>query len=104
MPLIDFLLTQTASIEPWVREASGEDIYGTTETRKCRLQRGRFLENTYKNPDGALDQVVGRAKMFCTGTPIPERSVVTVDGEEFIVISCYRAYGFSEDHLEVVLQ
>ena len=42
--------------------------------------------------------------MFCTGEPIPERSIVTVDEQEYIVIECYRAFGFSEDHLEVVLQ
>ena len=104
MALIDFLLRQTATIEPWVRYANGEDIYGLPEERPCRLQRTRDLEHTYKNPDGTLDQVLARAKMFCTGEPIHERSKVTVDGSEYIVIECYRAFGFSEDHLEVVLQ
>lgn len=104
MALIDFLLRQTATITPWIRYANGEDIYGPAEERPCRLQRTRDLEHTYKNPDGTLDQVVARAKMFCTGEPIPERSKVTVDGLEYIVIECYRAFGFSEDHLEVVLQ
>lgn len=104
MALIDFLLRQTATITPWIRYANGEDIYGLPEERPCRLQRTRDLEHTYKNPDGTLDQVVARAKMFCTGEPIPERSKVTVDGSEYIVIECYRAFGFAEDHLEVVLQ
>lgn len=104
MSMIGFLLRQTAVIRPWIRSANGEDIYGEEETRSCRLQRRRDLEHTYKNPDGAMDQVVARAKMFCEGTPIPERSLVTVDGAEYIVIECYRAFGFSEDHLEVVLQ
>lgn len=104
MSMIGFLLRQTATITPWVRYANGEDIYGEDETRPCRLQRTRDLENTYKNQDGTMDQVVARAKMFCTGDPIPERSKVTVDGSEYIVIECYRAFGFSEDHLEVVLQ
>ena len=45
-----------------------------------------------------------RAKMFCTADPIPERSKVTVDGSEYIVLECYRAFGFGEDHLEVTLQ
>lgn len=104
MPLIDFLLTQTAVIKPWIRQADGEDLYGDEQIRKCRLQRGRFLEHTYKNPSGALDQAPAKAKMFCTGSPIPERSIVTVDDEEYTVVSCYRAYGFAEDHLEVTLE
>ena len=102
--LIDFLLRQTATIVPWIRYANGEDVYGEPEERKCRIQRARDLEHTYKNPDGAMDQVLGRAKMFCTGETIPERSKVTVDGQEYIVIECYHAHGFTEDHLEVVLQ
>lgn len=104
MSMIGFLLCQTAEITPWLRYANGEDIYGESETRKCRLQRSRSLEMTYKNPDGTIDQVTARAKMFCTGEPIPERSRVTVDGGEYIVLSCYRAFGFGEDHLEVTLQ
>ena len=102
--MIGFLLKQTATITPWIRYANGEDIYGEPETRPCRLQRTRDLEHTYKNPAGGMDQVVARAKMFCAGEPIPERSKVTVDSLEYIVIECYRAFGFSEDHLEVVLQ
>ena len=104
MSMIRFLLRQTATIRPWVRYANGEDIYGKEETRKCRLQRTRDLEHTYKNPAGTMDQVVARAKMFCTGDQIPERSIVTVDGQEYIVLECYRAFGFLEDHLEVRLQ
>lgn len=102
--LIDFLLRQTATIKPWVRYANGDDIYGEPEVRKCRIQRTRDLEHTFKNPDGTMDQVLARAKMFCTGAPIPERSIVTVDGLEYIVLECYRAVGFGEDHMEVVLQ
>lgn len=104
MSMIGFLLRQTATITPWIRYANGDDIYGDPEERPCRLQRTRDLEHTYKNPAGGMDQVVARAKMFCTGEPIPERSKVFVDGSEYIVIECYRAFGFSEDHLEVVLQ
>jgi len=102
--MIGFLLRQTATIRPWIRSANGEDIYGDEETRACRLQRRRDLEHTYKNPSGTMDQVLARATMFCEGTPIPERSIVTVDETEYIVIECYRAFGFTEDHLEVVLQ
>lgn len=105
MSFIGFLLTQTAVIRPWVRYANGEDIYAEErEERPCRLQAMRDLETTYKNPDGQVDQVIGRAKMFCTGDPIPERSIVTVDGQEFTVLRCYRAWGFTFDHLEVTLQ
>lgn len=104
MSMIGFLLRQTASITPWVRYAGGEDIYGEPETRPCRLQRTRDLEHTYKNPAGGMDQVLARAIMFCQGEPIPERSKVTVNGEEYIVLECYRAFGFGEHHLEVKLQ
>ena len=101
--MIGFLLRQTATVRPWVRYANGEDIYGEPETRPCRLQRSRDLEVTYKNPDGTIDQVLSRGKLFTTGEPIPERSIVTVDGQEYTVLSCYRAFGFAEDHLEVTL-
>ena len=105
MSMIGFLLRQTATIRPWIRYgADGEDVYGDPETRKCRIQRTRDLEHTYKNPAGTLDQVLARAKMFCTGDPIPERSIVTVDDQEYIVIECYHAFGFGEDHLEVTLE
>lgn len=104
MSMIGFLLRQTATVEPWIRSANGKDFYGPPEERKCRVQRGRDLEHTYKNPAGAMDQTLTRAKMFCTGEAIPERSKVTVDGEEYIVLECYRAFGFGEDHLEVELQ
>ncbi len=104
MSMISFLLKQTATVRPFIRYANGEDLYGEPETRKCRIQRRRDLEHTYKNPDGTMDQVIARAKLFCEGEPIPERSMVTVDGIEYIVIECYRAVGFKEDHLEVVLQ
>lgn len=104
MALIDFLLTQTAVVTPWVRYANGEDVYGIPERRACRVHYMRDLETTYKNPDGTIDQVIARAKMFCTGPSIPERSKVEVDGKEFIVLRCYHARGFHEDHLEVTLQ
>ena len=104
MSRISFLLRQTAVIRPWIRSANGRDYYADAEERPCRLQRSRDLEHTYKDPDGGMDQVIARAKMFCTGAPIPERSAVTVDGEAYIVLRCYRAFGFGEDHLEVTLQ
>ena len=104
MALIDFLLRQTATITPWVRSANGKDIYCAPEERKCRLESRRDLEHTYKDPDGAMDQVLARAKMICTGDPIPVRSKVTVEGNEYIVLDCYPAHGFRPSHLEVVLE
>lgn len=104
MSMIGFLLRQTAVIQPWIRSANGEDIYGEEEIRPCRLQRSRSLQNAQKYENGTMDQVVARAKMFCVGDTIPERSIVTVGDKEYIVIECYRAFGFNEDHLEVVLQ
>lgn len=105
MALIDFLLTQTCTIEPWLRVAEGQDIYGEPETRKCRLQADRQLNHTYVNPSGVLDQDVGYStKMFCTGEVIPDRSRITCDGRTYIVIRCYQARGLSANHLEVYLQ
>lgn len=103
--LIDFLLRQECTIRPCLREAEGQDVYGEPETRKCRIQADRQLNHTYVNPDGPLDQNIGnQTKMFCTGEIIPTRSIVECDGQKYIVVRCYKAYGFSQDHLEVLLQ
>ena len=104
MALIDAFLKKTARIKPYIRDAGGEVIYGEEEYRKCRLQRGGNLRTTYKNPDGQIDQVLANAKMFCTGMPIPAKSIITCDGEEFVVMRCDVATGFSDDHLEVYLE
>lgn len=106
MSLIDFTLTQECTIRPWLRSASGEDIYGPEETRKCRLQAANNLSNAtvYIHPDGALDTQHANAKLYCTGERIPNRSIVTCEGKEFIVLDCYQAMGFTGSHLEVTLQ
>lgn len=106
MSLIDFLLTQECTIKPWIRSASGEDIYGEPEVRKCRLQAKNELANTtvYIHTSGALDVEHANAKLYCKGDPIPNRSVVTCEGREFIVLNCYPARGFTGSHLEVSLQ
>ena len=105
MALIDFLLMQTCTIRPWLREAEGEDVYGEPETRACRIQADRRLDHTYVNPRGVLDQVVANnSKMFCTGDLIPERSLVECDGRTYIVVRCYQTQGFIGNHLEVYLQ
>lgn len=106
MALIDFALRQTCTIYPWLREAEGQDIYGPPETRACRVQHGRYLtERTVRiNPAGVVDTTAAKAKMFCTGEKIPERSRVECDGESFTVIDCYEARGFGASHLEVFMQ
>lgn len=102
---IAWSLRQKCTVRPWIRIANGEDIYGPAETRKCRMQDGAHLRHTYKNPAGTLDQVEARAKMYCCGEKIPPRSIVAIDGEEYIVIDCYPARGLKGvDHLEVYLQ
>lgn len=103
--MIDFLLTQSCTIYPWLRVAEGEDIYGDPEVRKCRIQEDLQLNHTYVNPAGALDQDVGNnTKMFCKGGMIPSRSKVECDGRTYIVVRCYEARGFVGDHLEVYMQ
>lgn len=104
MALIDFALTQTCTIHPWLREAAGDDVYGPEETRSCRIQMGAHLRHTYVNPRGVLDQVEARAYMYCTGSKIPIRSKVECEGETYIVVDCYDARGFAGNHLEVYLQ
>lgn len=103
MSLISAFLAQSAEIRPFIREGAAEPLYGQIEARKCRLQRGRHLVQT-SGANGTADQVVANAKMFCEGLPIPERSIVTVDGIEYVVISCEIKNGFSDHHLEVYLQ
>lgn len=106
MSLIDFTLTQECTITPWVRYANGDDVFGESETRKCRMQAGKYLNatNVYIHPDGVVDTDEARAKMYCTGSPIPSRSIVMCEGQEFTVINCYQARGFTGSHLEVTLK
>lgn len=102
--MIGFLLNQTCTIYPWVKESAGEDVYGGPETRKCRIQHGAHLRYTFINPDGVLDQVEARAKLFCTGPEIPTRSRIECDGHVYIVIDVNVERGFGYDHLEAYLQ
>lgn len=104
MGLISAFFTQTAVITPFIREGNAEPIYGETETRVCRLERGRHLHHLYVNPAGSLDQIEANAKMFCEGDPIPSRSLVVCDGQEFTVINCEIMNGFADNHLEVYLE
>ena len=104
MALIDGFLKQIVAIKPYLREASGGPVYGEEETRRCRLQRGKNLQTVYKNADGQVDQTIADTKMFCTGAAIPERSIVTYEGREYIVLKCYVLNGFQDSHLEVYLE
>ena len=104
MGLIDLFFTQEAVITPFIREGGAAPVYGESETRACRLERGRHLRHTYVNPNGSLDQLEAKAKMFCTGESIPSRSLVVCDGQEFTVIDCEVKNGFADNHLEVYLE
>lgn len=104
MALIDVFLRDDVTIKPYIREASGEPVYGESFTRKARLSAGRNLQTTYKNPDGQIDQVLVSATMFCTGSPFPPKSVVTFMGVDYIVIRCRPLKGFESSHLEVYLE
>ena len=101
--LIDFLLRQQCEIQPWLGAQDGTDRYGPSERRACRLQRGRTLADSGMG-SAPVDEVRAKALMFCRGEPIPERSRVTCGGEKYTVLSCYKAQGFGEEHLEVMLQ
>ena len=105
MGLISAFLTHTAHIEPFKRMINGRCVYGDAEERKCRIQRGLYLETVYKNPSGQIDEVRAQAKLFCEGGPIPEHSKISIDDEEkqYTVIRCYQAEGFGPDHQEAYL-
>lgn len=103
MSLIELLFTQEATIKPFVREGSGVPVYGTEETRRCRMERGKHL--TVRDAGaGTTEQSTANAMMFCTGDPIPERSLVSCDGQDFVVINCEVLHGFADHHLEVYLE
>lgn len=109
MAMIDFLLTKECTIYPYEREYDGEDIYGEPETRKCRIQGGKYLvsgtSGGFNNADGVIDAIQANAKMYCTGSLIPPRSRVECNGRSYIVIDCYEAMGLKGvDHLEVLMQ
>lgn len=101
--MIGFLLTQTAEIQAYKGYRNGDDAYAEPETRKCRVQYGKYNRHLYKDPSGEAETITANAKMFTTGDPIPPRSIVTVDGQRMTVTDCYIARGFSADHLEVYL-
>ena len=104
MALIEMFFTQTATITPFLRMGSGKAVYGKPETRPCRMERGKRLQNVYKNLDETGDEVVANARMFCVGEPIPHRSIVECDGQQFTVIDCDVMHTFADHHLEVYLE
>lgn len=109
MALIEFLFRDRVTIRPFLRQGNGEPVFGEAEQRRCRMQRGLHLRTTYKNPDGEVVQNRANAKMWCCGAPIPTGSQVTYTDENglitrMIVLDCYVAKGFADDHLEVLLE
>ena len=103
MSLIEALFTQTATVIPFVRDGAAEPIYGESTSRKCRIERGKYLTNV-GGASGTIDQVTANALMFCVGEQIPERSKVIFDDREFTVINCAVMHGFADNHIEVYLQ
>lgn len=103
MALIDAFFTQTATIQPFSHMGNGAPIYGEAETRACRMERGKNLR-TVGGASGDVEEIVAHARMFCTGNPIPSRSKVACEGQEFTVINCVVMNGFADHHLEVYLE
>ena len=104
MPLIEFLFRQTVRIQPFLRQSSGEPIYGPEETRRCRLERGASLSSSGHGASGVYNSSPAGAKMFCCGAPIPIGSIVITDERDYVVTNCRIMNGFSDHHLEVTLQ
>lgn len=103
MSLIEAFFTQTATVKPFIRQGAGEAVYGTVATRSCRIELGAHMMTTFKHPDGQIDQVEARARMFCVGDKIPNDSIVTYDGVDYTVLDCKIKRGFGFSHLEVYL-
>ena len=105
MSLINLFLNQVVTIKPYIREGSGKPIYGETETRKCRLEFGIKNETIIgKGVTGILNATTAGCRMFCCGDPIPMRSIVTYKDREYVVMDCHIMRGFSDNHLEVILE
>jgi len=104
---IELSFRQTATIRPFIRHGNGGAVYGPNEERRCRLQRGNHLQDLRSLKDtnyGSGDVSGANALMFTTGDAIPEKSVVTVNGEEYIVLGCTVMTAMRDHHLEVILQ
>lgn len=104
MGMLSFFLNQTCAIYPFIREGSGEPIYGDPEYRKCRLETGGNLKTTGVGTGGNVLQVTASARMFCEGEYIPSKSRVVLDGRNYIVINCDICRTMVNHHLEVYLE
>lgn len=109
MAIIDFLLREDVTVVPYLHQGNGEPIYGEPEERKCRMEKGLHLRTTYKHPSGEVVQTVAKAKMFVRGDVIPVGSIVRFTDRfgnysEMTVIDCLTMQGFTQDHLEVILE
>lgn len=104
MALIELFFTQTVTIQPFIRQGAGVPIYGETETRKCRLERGRKARSSGFGASGVVDDEPAGARMYCVGSPIPVGSIVGYGGRDYVVTQCLVMNGFMDDHLEVTLQ
>ena len=102
MAFIDFLLNESVVITPFVRMGDGEPVYGTPETRKARMELNPTLVTRVIG--GSVNSVPAKGRMFTTGAPIAERSLVQHGGETYVVQSCAPMHGFGPSHLEVVLE
>lgn len=99
---IDFLLDESVTVQPFLRMGDGEPVYGPAETRKARVELNPTLQ--MRQNGGTIDTVPAKGRMFTTGAPIPERSLVLYKGESYRVQACSVQRGFSQTHLEVTLE
>lgn len=104
MSLINLFFRQEVTIKPFIRQGSGEPIYGKPEVRKCRFERGLKNKNVKLNPDGVINSYPAGSRLYCTGPAIPIQSIVLYENHEYIVVDCRVLNGFTDDHLEVTLE
>ncbi|MBO6164485.1 MAG: hypothetical protein J6N77_05460 [Lachnospiraceae bacterium] len=101
--MIRAFLTETAIIEPFLRETMDGEILDMAEARQCRVEPAPQIESVLKGFHGEVETVNARSVMFTEGRPIPVKSRVTIGNQIYKVIHCDAYHGFPGSYLEVYL-
>ncbi|NLI05377.1 MAG: hypothetical protein GX483_08985 [Actinomycetaceae bacterium] len=102
--MIDFLLTQKATVVPFIKDGAGSTIHGDSYDVKCRIDTGKKLIKAITS-NGDVEVVVANAIMFVSQAEvIPPKSVVYSNGRKYEVKRCDEMIGFGRSHLEVYLE
>ena len=99
---IDFLLTHTVTVEPYLGSAGTGPTYGPAASIRC------FVDDQRRKVNNTLGEtVISEAMVICPlDTTAPPKSRVTVNGRTAYVITAKRRDGGglpTPDHLELML-